>query len=292
MKKELRKQIKQDELRTGLDHAVGWAGAHRDEVRVTLIALLVLGLAAVGYGSYRSHRQASAEKAFDEALTIFHAPVVGEPDASLSGETVYPSAAEKNRKAAAAFADVAGRYGSSATGRRARYYAALANREAGKAAEAEAELKALSSGGDDAPGEDEGAPERQLARVTLADVAHVLATCLRATAEDVPTACLPTLVGTAGLPRTSIELYTFAGRMGTPSSSGPRTLADTVDLEPLGAGGQHPPTEWRFAAEGDLSLRGEHEPGDVVVTALRRMALEWGYLDPDPGLPQLGTVRG
>jgi TolA-binding protein len=49
------------------------------------------------------------------------------------------------------------------TGRRARYYAALANRELGKTAEAEAELKELSSGGDDAL-------VRGLARLALADL--------------------------------------------------------------------------------------------------------------------------
>jgi tetratricopeptide (TPR) repeat protein len=163
MKKELKKQIKQDELRTGFDHAVGWVSTHRDEVRVTAIALAVLALAAVGFGSYRSHRQASAEKAFDEALTIFHASVAGEPEAAVSGGTVYASAAEKNQKAAAAFADVAKRYGSSAAGRRARYYAALANLELGKTAEAEAELKELSSEGEDAL-------VRGLARLALADI--------------------------------------------------------------------------------------------------------------------------
>ncbi len=163
MKKELKQQIKQDELRTGLEHAAGWAGAHRDEVRITLIALAVVGLAAVGYGSYRSHRQASAEKAFDEALTIFHASVAGDPDASAAVGTVYPTAAEKNQKAAAAFGEVAKRYGSSATGRRARYYAALASRDLGKTAEAEAELKDLASGGDDAL-------VRGLSRLALADL--------------------------------------------------------------------------------------------------------------------------
>jgi predicted negative regulator of RcsB-dependent stress response len=163
MKKELKQQIKQDELRTGLEHAAGWASTHRDEVRVTLIAVLVLGLAAVGFASYRSHRQALAEKAFDDALTIFHAPVAGEPDASQAGGTIYPTAADKNQKAAAAFAEVAKSYGSSATGRRARYYAALANRELGKTAEAEAELKELASGGGDAF-------VRSLARLALADM--------------------------------------------------------------------------------------------------------------------------
>lgn len=163
MKKELKKQIKQDELRTGFDHAAVWVSAHRDEVRVTVIALAVLGLAAVGFGSYRSHRQASAEKAFDEALTIFHAPVAGEPDATQAGGTVYATAAEKHQKAAAAFADIAKRYGSSPTGRRARYYAALANLELGKTAEAEADLKELASGGEDAL-------VRGLARLALADI--------------------------------------------------------------------------------------------------------------------------
>jgi tetratricopeptide (TPR) repeat protein len=163
MKKELKKQIKQDELRTGFEHAMAWGSGHRDEVRVTVIVVAVLGLAAVGFGSYRSHRQATAERAFDDALTIFHAPVTGQPAAAEAAGTVYATAAEKNQKAAAAFADVAKRFGSSATGRRARYYAALANLELGKTAEAEAELKDLSAGGEDPL-------VRDLSRLAVADV--------------------------------------------------------------------------------------------------------------------------
>ena len=91
MKKELKKQIKHDELREGIGHAAGWLGAHRDEARVTAIAVAVLLLAAIGFGSYRSHRQASAERAFDDALEIFHGPVAGQPDAAQAGGTIYPS---------------------------------------------------------------------------------------------------------------------------------------------------------------------------------------------------------
>src|SRR5688500_2776481 len=117
MNREHRKQIKQDELRTGFEHAAHWTSAHRDEVRVTAIALAVLGLAAVGLGSYRSHRQASAEKAFDDALTIYHAPVAGQPEAAAGGATVYPSAAEKYQKAAAAFTELGKRHGATSAGR-------------------------------------------------------------------------------------------------------------------------------------------------------------------------------
>lgn len=165
MNKELKKQIKQDELRTGVGNAVHWTSAHRDEVRVTAIALAVLLLAGIGFSSYRSHRRASAEKALDEALTIYHAPVAGEPDATMAGGTVYATATEKHQKAATAFAEVGKRHGSTSAGRRARYYAALANLELGKTAEAEAELKDLASGGDDML-------VRDLARLALADLAR------------------------------------------------------------------------------------------------------------------------
>jgi predicted negative regulator of RcsB-dependent stress response len=165
MKKELKQQIKQDELRTGYEHASAWAVAHRDEVRVTAIVVAVVLLAAVGFASYRSHQQASAERAFDEALTIFHAPVAGQPDATGASGTVYPTVAERDQKAAAAFAEVSKRYGSSSTGRRARYYAALANLEAGKTAEAESELKELSGKGDDPL-------IRDLSRLAFADLSR------------------------------------------------------------------------------------------------------------------------
>jgi tetratricopeptide (TPR) repeat protein len=123
----------------------------------------VVLLAAVGFGSYRSHQKASAERAFDEALTIFHAPVAGQPDANGAAGTVYATTAEKDQKAAAAFDDVAKRYGSSATGRRARYYEALAYLDLGKTAEAEAALKDLSNKGDDPI-------IRDLSRLALADL--------------------------------------------------------------------------------------------------------------------------
>jgi TolA-binding protein len=163
MKKELKQQIKQDEFRAGLGQAVSFVATHRDEARVTLLAVAVLALAAVGFASYRSHRQASAERAFDEALTTFHAPVVGDADAAQAGGTVYPSAAEKYQKAAAEFTELAKRDGSTNAGRRARYYAALANLELGKAEDAQKELTELARDGGDTL-------VRGLARLALADL--------------------------------------------------------------------------------------------------------------------------
>ena len=148
MNKELKKQIKHDELRDGLGQAAGWLDTHRDEVRMAGIGIAVVLIAAIGFGSWRSHRQASAERAFDDAITIFHSPVAGDPDALKAGETVYPSHADKYTKAAAAFDEVVKQHGSTAVGGRARYYAALARIENGQGQAAEAELAKLASDGD------------------------------------------------------------------------------------------------------------------------------------------------
>jgi tetratricopeptide (TPR) repeat protein len=162
MNKELKKQIKHDELRDGLGQAAGWIDTHRDEVRMGAIAIAVVLLAAIGFGSWRSHRAASAEKAFDQAITIFHSPVAGDPEALQVGETVYPSRSEKYAKAAAAFDEIVKQHGSTSVGARARYYAALSRIEMGQTQAAEAELAKLSSDGD--------ALVKGLARLALADL--------------------------------------------------------------------------------------------------------------------------
>jgi hypothetical protein len=126
----------------------------------------------------------------------------------------------------------------------------------------------------------------------LAFVLHVLATCLRAAAEDVPNVSFGELVGIGTPARTSVELHILAGRGGGPDNAPPRTLEDTIDLSPLGTSTRQAPTQGTFTAEGGTPLSGEHEPGDLALTALRQVALDWGYLDPDRGLPRLGSISG
>src|SRR6267378_2763066 len=128
MKKELKKQIKQDELVSGFQHASRWTSAHGSEVKVTAAVVAVVALAAFGVTSYLSHRRAEAERAFAKALETFHAPVSTELPEGFEPPPgpVFASAAEKQRKATAQFDEVARKYASFDAGRRARYYAALA----------------------------------------------------------------------------------------------------------------------------------------------------------------------
>ena len=165
MKRELKRQIKQDELVSGFQQASQWTAAHGPELKVTAVVVAVVGLAAFGLTTYLGHRRGEAERAFSAALDTFHAPVTAEmPEGSPppSGP-VFASAAEKYRKAAAEFDEVARKYGSLDTGRRATYYAGLARIELGDYDTAEKSLSAL-AGRRDEP------LDSSLARLALADL--------------------------------------------------------------------------------------------------------------------------
>lgn len=165
MKRELKEQIKQDEFATGLEKAAAWAGAHRDELRIGGSVALVL-LAAVGALAYfRSQRTQEAERAYEDALATYAAPVTAAlaPGADRPSGQLFASEEDKYKTAAAAFEGVARRYGSSALGLRAEYYAALSRMELKQYAEAEKGLKEVQV---KAGGELEG----ELARLALANL--------------------------------------------------------------------------------------------------------------------------
>ena len=151
MKRELKKQIKRDELVTGVEHAASWVKAHEKEVRVGAVAALVVGALAFSVVAFNRNRERAAEAAFAAALDTFDAPVLSEqaPDAPKPVGTLFATAEEKYRKAAAAFDGVERAYPNLAVGQRARYYGGLARMELGDKAGAEKALGevAASKGG-------------------------------------------------------------------------------------------------------------------------------------------------
>ncbi len=164
MKKEHRDEIKQDELASGLDYVMAWLAAHRDEVRIGAGVVIVLLAAAGAVGYFQGQRAREADRAFREALATFEAPVASElaPGADRPSGTVFATAEEKYKTAAAAFEGVDRRFGSSKAGMRAKYYAALSRVELGQHAEAEKALREIQALG--------GGLEPELARLALADL--------------------------------------------------------------------------------------------------------------------------
>jgi tetratricopeptide (TPR) repeat protein len=166
MKRQLKKQIKQDELVSGFQQASRWTVEHGQEVKVTAAALAAVGLVAFGIMSYQGHRRGEADRAFSEGLETFHAPISAELPEGFEAPPgpVYASAAEKYKKAAAQFDDVARKFGSLDAGRRARYYGALSRMEMG---EYDAAEKSLTEIGER---RDRDALDSSLARLSLAEL--------------------------------------------------------------------------------------------------------------------------
>lgn len=163
MRKELKDQIKQDELTSGLEQAAAWAARHRDELRIGGLVFLVLAGAALAITHVREQRLREGERALRDALTTFESPVASElpPGAERPAGQVFLSAEEKYKTAAAAFEGVARRYPTSTAGVRASYFGALSRLELGQYAEAEKALKELQERG--------AGLEPDLARLALAD---------------------------------------------------------------------------------------------------------------------------
>jgi TolA-binding protein len=166
LRKELKRQIREDEFRSGLERAARWLAAHRDEARITAGVLVVVAAIGGGLAFYDVQRRRQAAAAFTAAMDIFRAPVEAElkPGADRPARTSYATAEDKFKKAAAAFDGVERRYASLAVAERARYYGALSRMGFGAYDEAEAALK------EEASRKSGDAIEPALARLALAEL--------------------------------------------------------------------------------------------------------------------------
>jgi tetratricopeptide (TPR) repeat protein len=164
--RELKKQIKEDEIVSGFQKAAGWASQHAHEVKLVGGIVLVVAAAAAAFGFYAGKRRQDAAAAFAEAFAVWKAPVVAElpPGSEPPPGLTFASAQEKYKKAAADFEGIARRYPTLPAGRRARYLGAVARIELGEFAAAESVLQELVATGE------ARALEPALARLALADL--------------------------------------------------------------------------------------------------------------------------
>jgi tetratricopeptide (TPR) repeat protein len=164
VRRELKRQIKQDEFRTGLAKALEWLRLHSREVQMTTLAVVVLVGAGLIVQNFRARQDAAAQVGFAKALDTYHAPVKSELPAGAEPPAVtFDSREEKYRKALSEFEAVE----KSASGemrQRARYYTALARMELGDLPPAEKTLTEM------AARKDQDTLVPSLARLALADL--------------------------------------------------------------------------------------------------------------------------
>jgi tetratricopeptide (TPR) repeat protein len=162
LKKELKKQIKEDEFLSGIEVVWKWFRENEKLARSGLLATALVVAVVAGLSFFNGQRERGAAAAFDAAMRIYETPVAAElQGAPPSGVSPFKEASEKFTKAAAAFDGVERAYPGRAEGRRARYFAALCRIELGDSAGARKALEALAAS---------GGLEASLAKLSLADI--------------------------------------------------------------------------------------------------------------------------
>jgi tetratricopeptide (TPR) repeat protein len=164
LRKELKRQIREDELVSGFERLALFVRTHQKAVQNGVLAAAVVLVAGWAYTTWMDRRTAQAEAAFGEAVVIFEAPLRSQipKDAQVPASLpVFETAGEKYKKAAAAFDGVERRFGGHPVALRARYFGALARAEAGETAEAHKQLEAIAN---------QSGLESALAKLALAEL--------------------------------------------------------------------------------------------------------------------------
>ena len=145
-----RKELKTDKIHDAIEHGAEAVFSHK---QVTVVALLVALLVALGYGGwtiYIDRQTAAAQAAFDVAVKAYSGRVNGTPETTPPepGESSYADQAARATDAAQKFTAVAAKYPNTSPGKLARYYAALCLEDLEQHNQALENLKKIASGGD------------------------------------------------------------------------------------------------------------------------------------------------
>jgi predicted negative regulator of RcsB-dependent stress response len=144
-----RKELKRNEFREGLTHGAEAVAAHQRLTWIIGAAALAVLVAVFGWRFYSQRQTAAATVELSEAMKVYNARIRTPNEPAGPGEVTYVDEANKFADSAKQFSDVAGRYGRTQPGRVARYYAALSLVQLERNEDAERELQALESSGDE-----------------------------------------------------------------------------------------------------------------------------------------------
>jgi predicted negative regulator of RcsB-dependent stress response len=171
-KRLTRKEIVQtDRIQATLTEVYEWTTRHAKKLVATLAVVVLTLLTSHLWSHYEQSQEVEFQKAFAEALEIYHAPLDDqkEPESDpgvTSSKYSFQSAAERHQKALNHFDALAQRHPSTRLGLLARYYVALNKRELGQAEEAKKILYWVIE-------HTEETDIRNLARTSLAELARL-----------------------------------------------------------------------------------------------------------------------
>ncbi len=136
-----RHQLKQDRFAEATKETVSWAVEHRQKLVTGGVIAGVAVLIILGAWYWLGYREGQAESGLAQALRTYQAPLrpaAAPPDPDIPS---FTSAAERAKAANEQFRKIADSYGSTNSGKIARYLAGVSERDLGNLPTAEADLK-------------------------------------------------------------------------------------------------------------------------------------------------------
>ena len=147
MQSYTRHQLKEDKFQEVTRGAIAQAQAHRQQLTVGLIFVLVVVIAGGGFGYWRNQQDDLASAAMGQAMNTYVAPIVAQGAPVDPNQLSFTSIAERDKKAGEQFQAVADKYPHTDSGKSALYMAAAAALDAGQYSDAEAKFKRVASSG-------------------------------------------------------------------------------------------------------------------------------------------------
>ncbi len=143
-----RQELKQDRIKESAADAVHWTVEHRSTLFTGGIILAIVVAIAAGASWYNNSRDAKAAELLGHAMMVYQAPLRPAGMPADPQQLSFTSAKERAVAAGLEFNKVAAEYGSTRSGKYAKYFAGLAALDAGNQKAAEDHLKYVAGLGD------------------------------------------------------------------------------------------------------------------------------------------------
>ena len=141
MDQQTRQALKRDKFVSTTNQGLEWASENREQaMKYGIAAAAVIVLLIIWAVVYHS-RSASAAAALGDAMQTYQTPLANPQQPAPEGIKTFSSIAERAKAANAQFVAVADKYGMTAAGENAEYFAGLTYEDAGQNQQAEDALK-------------------------------------------------------------------------------------------------------------------------------------------------------
>ena len=144
-----RKELKKDEIRETLSHGAEAIFSHQRQIWMYGGVALFVVLVVLGWRFYTQTQTAKGTAALADAMKVYQARIRIAAEPALPEEVTYVDEKNKYADAVKKFTEVANRYPRTRPGQLARYYTGLSLERLGRYDEAENNLKAVESAGDE-----------------------------------------------------------------------------------------------------------------------------------------------